>query len=95
MAVKQFGWFCRTCNAQRFFVKQRANHVLHLILTIVTLGLWSPVWITCAILASGKPARCQTCGRPRGADPKPVPQVLPPPAVPTPPGFTPPQPPRP
>lgn len=30
------------------------NHVLHLILTIVTLGLWAVVWILTAIFAGEK-----------------------------------------
>lgn len=30
-------------------VKKPCNHVLHLILTLATFGLWSPVWILCAI----------------------------------------------
>jgi hypothetical protein len=32
----------------------RTNHVLHLILTIVTLGLWAIVWILMAILGGEK-----------------------------------------
>lgn len=27
-----------------------ANHPLHLICTLATCGLWSPVWIVCAIV---------------------------------------------
>ena len=29
---------------------ERPNHVLHLILSLVTLGLWIPVWIILAIV---------------------------------------------
>jgi hypothetical protein len=29
--------------------KHRTNHVLHLIISIVTVGLWIPVWIIVAI----------------------------------------------
>lgn len=32
--------------------KKGVNHVLHLILTIVTFGLWLPVWIILAIANS-------------------------------------------
>ena len=32
----------------------RTNHVLHLILTIVTLGLWAIVWILVAVLGGEK-----------------------------------------
>lgn len=29
--------------------KKRVNHTLHFILTLVTLGLWLPVWLIIAI----------------------------------------------
>ena len=32
----------------------RVNHVLHLILFLVTLGLWLPIWILLAILGGEK-----------------------------------------
>lgn len=39
--------------AQQIVVQQkRVNHVLHLLLTIVTLGLWLPVWIILALANS-------------------------------------------
>lgn len=34
----------------RTTVRRPANHALHLILTVLTLGMWSPVWIVCAIV---------------------------------------------
>ncbi|MHC4239959.1 MAG: hypothetical protein ACYSUC_09440 [Planctomycetota bacterium] len=36
------------------------NHVLHLLLTLVTGGLWLIVWILCAIKIGGW--RCVQCG---------------------------------
>ena len=35
------------------------NHVLHLILSVITLGLWIPVWIVVTI-AAGKKTRLVT-----------------------------------
>ena len=32
----------------------RPNHVLHLLLSIVTLGLWIPVWILLSIFGGEK-----------------------------------------
>ena len=32
----------------------RPNHVLHLILTLITLGVWAIVWILVAILGGEK-----------------------------------------
>lgn len=34
------------------------NHLLHLILSLVTLGLWVPVWIGVAIFAGQKQRFC-------------------------------------
>jgi hypothetical protein len=40
---------------QAVFVKgHRPNHVLHLILTLVTVGLWAVVWILVALLGGEK-----------------------------------------
>jgi hypothetical protein len=33
---------------------QRVNHILHLILTLVTLGLWAIVWIVLAFIGGEK-----------------------------------------
>lgn len=52
--------FCEHCNAHRLVTRPKANHVLHLLLTLLTAGFWSPIWILCAI-APG-PYRCPTCG---------------------------------
>lgn len=37
-------------NTTRTVTRRPANHALHLFLTVVTLGLWSPVWIAAAAL---------------------------------------------
>jgi len=37
-----------------------ANHVLHLLLTILTAGLWSIVWLLASIRIGGW--RCEHCG---------------------------------
>lgn len=43
------------------------NHVLHLILTILTLGLWLPVWILIAISVNGKTVVTTTAAAGGGA----------------------------
>jgi hypothetical protein len=102
MAEKQSTAFCHVCNQQRLYMKPRINHVLHLILTIVTAGLWGIVWIILGISNSSKPLRCTACGTPMGAGaavPMQQPQSMqrqpppppPPPAVPE--GTPPPAPP--
>lgn len=41
--------------------KQTPNHVLHLLLSVVTAGIWVPVWIL-LILFGGGPYKCPSCG---------------------------------
>lgn len=36
------------------FVPARTNHVLHLILTIITFGLWAPVWLIVALINANR-----------------------------------------
>jgi hypothetical protein len=33
----------------------RTNHILHLLLTVFTAGLWLPVWIGVAAFGGGRP----------------------------------------
>lgn len=53
------GW-CEQCNAQRMVARKTPNHLLHLILTVLTCGLWAAVWILTSIRFGGW--RCTTCG---------------------------------
>ena len=66
MGVKQTSSYCHTCQRQSMFQKPGINHLLHLILSVVTLGFWLFVWLILAIIAAGKPERCVTCGMPKG-----------------------------
>lgn len=56
---------CQCCSheaGKRKYVraeKQKANHILHLLLTLVTGGLWAFVWLEASF--RGK-YRCPTCG---------------------------------
>lgn len=52
--------YCPTCKKQVMAHQKTANHVLHLLLTILTAGLWLLVWI--AAIASPGPKRCSQCG---------------------------------
>lgn len=37
--------YCRTCEAPVLAVKRTPSHVLHLLLSVVTAGLWILVWL--------------------------------------------------
>lgn len=54
---------CSYCRSKRLFTKAGPSHVLHLILTVVSVGLWFPVWIACVIGNALTPFRCTICGK--------------------------------
>ena len=61
MGQKQTRRFCKQCGQNRLAVGTKPNHVLHLILTILTAGLWAIVWVVVAGLSAGN-FRCSQCG---------------------------------
>jgi hypothetical protein len=57
---KESKGYCQTCKKQVLIRRKGTNHLLHLILTLLTGGLWAIVWILCAIQIDGW--RCSQCG---------------------------------
>src|SRR5262245_57006289 len=55
------GW-CEACGEYHRFVRTRVPHRLHLVLTIVSAGLWSISWLADFIHARIFGLRCSTCG---------------------------------
>ena len=53
---------CSTCGDSVLAQRPGINHILHLLLTIVTGGIWAIVWILVAIFKFGG-WRCTQCGR--------------------------------
>ncbi len=41
-------------------VQRKPNHRLHLLLTVLTVGFWLPVWVLVSVFQA-KP-QCMTCG---------------------------------
>jgi len=54
---------CEICNGSRVFVRPGTNHMLHLLLTILTAGFWLLIWIGCAVKFGGW--KCSECGTKR------------------------------
>lgn len=54
--------YCRTCEAPVLASKQKPSHVLHLLLTLITFGLWIFVWMFLTLMAAMRSYRCTTCG---------------------------------
>lgn len=53
--------YCRACQQNTRVSRQRPSHLLHLVLTILTVGLWGWVWLFVSMF--GRPWRCDQCGR--------------------------------
>lgn len=60
MGTKKKRMFCEEEVAMVLAEKQTPNHLLHLVLTLLTAGLWVFVWAI-LIVTSG-PYRCPHCG---------------------------------
>lgn len=69
MTTVQTSDYCHVCGRRSLFEKQRINHVLHLILSLVTLGIWSLAWITLGTVNTVRGVRCASCGAKRGTRP--------------------------
>lgn len=56
--------YCNTCGKPTAHMQQRPNHILHLILSIVTAGLWLIPWAIMSL--NHKTPRCSVCGQKAG-----------------------------
>jgi len=65
VALRQLLLHCANCNEQRPHVQEVPNHVVHIVLTVVTGGLWAIPWALIAM--NEKPAVCGKCGVHRSA----------------------------
>jgi hypothetical protein len=62
VSTVQTSHYCATCGRQTLHTKERVNHILHLILSVLTAGLWIPVWIFLGATNSAERTRCSVCG---------------------------------
>lgn len=60
MGVDQSCQFCWVCNRPTLHARPQPNHILHLLLSLATGGIWLIVWV--AICFQYRGWRCQTCG---------------------------------
>jgi len=51
---------CVECKKKTMHFQEKPNHILHLLLSIITAGIWLLVWLL--FLKSGDP-QCSVCGR--------------------------------
>ena len=60
MGFQETGGYCESCERDVMIRRQGTSHVVHLIISLVTLGLWLPIWILASIRIGGW--RCTICG---------------------------------
>ncbi len=60
MAEEKRGGFCKSCNKQVVVFRKGTNHILHLLLTVLTAGLWIIIWLGVGVKFGGW--RCTECG---------------------------------
>jgi hypothetical protein len=54
--------WCPECKKYVQAVIPRTNPMLHLLLSVLTLGVWLIVWACTADLSTKKPSQCPVCG---------------------------------
>ncbi len=60
MAIQEKSGFCATCEQHVLVRRKGTNHLLHLLLSLVTAGLWIIIWILVSVKIGGW--RCAQCG---------------------------------
>lgn len=61
MGLQQTSKWCKRCARNVLATRPGTNHILHLLLSLVTCGLWLIIWILASVRIGGW--RCQTCGK--------------------------------
>lgn len=60
--ASKYSAFCKNCQEETIHERPSTSHVLHLLLSVITVGLWIPVWILVA-MSNGSQGVCLTCAR--------------------------------
>ena len=60
MSNQKTQMYCNTCKAHRLVERKGTNHILHLLLSLLTGGIWLIIWLLSAIKVGGW--RCTVCG---------------------------------
>ena len=64
MSTSQIQRFCSQCNKKTLHQKNSVVSLgMGILLTLITVGIFLPIWIILGILNCLRPWRCQTCGK--------------------------------
>ena len=58
--------FCQVCQQQRLTTQGSTNNTFHLLMTLLTGGLWLIVWLVRGLGKEATTWRCAICGTPVG-----------------------------
>lgn len=64
MSYHEDAGVCSHCNDSVLIRRRGPNHVLHLLLSMATVGLWLPVWLIVGVSSLFGSWHCATCGMP-------------------------------
>jgi len=53
---------CPVCDRKTLARRKAVDHAGHLLLAIITAGIWMPIWLTVLVHAKRQPYRCMQCG---------------------------------
>jgi len=56
---------CRSCGVPTLHVYDQPSHLLHFFLSLLTLGLWLPIWLLVSVVR--RPPACTRCGKKVGS----------------------------
>ncbi len=62
MSTTQLMEHCRYCGKPTLHLEEKPNHILHLLLTIVTMGVWLIVWVLLGMSSRLSSSTCTVCG---------------------------------
>lgn len=62
MAYHHMQGFCPHCKDMKLVLREDTHHLGHFIGTVLTCGLWAPVWLIFIFCRMGMRPRCSVCG---------------------------------
>lgn len=65
MATNQVMSYCKTCKKQTTHLQPATSHVLHFLMSLVTMGIWIIAWFLIG-QSNASQKTCNQCGTVRG-----------------------------
>lgn len=62
MPLEQYRAWCPYCESTRLFTRPAPTHLIHLVITLFTCGLWILVWFAVSISCAFGRWTCNVCG---------------------------------